>query len=385
MDKCRLCMLAGIFISCLACGCGVMNYSPPEPGLKEADFSLLPDTDRTKDRSRKPGGEPSLTGLRYWEPVMWDLPYTGCYVTVIKKEDSQNKYEMWQNTWGDKAENRTIVVKRGNSVGKLGEETKVIGGDLINDVLVPLKPGSLEAKQPWTLSPLRGYTRPYMSYHKDYGYVLMSCVCPDYKPGTVTLMPAILTSPDGVKWKYHGMINGEPQEEQQKRGSPIWSDGGSIFRMPDHSWRMYLNGFGPKLSMLSSDSLDGPWKFMRDESGKISELLPPLPGDAGLGCFPHVLRVKEDEWHLWYSDRWTPHSIWHFWSHDGIKWSLYGKQPEITRQAVNTRAIKCLRAYVENDSKDIIGLLSVWDRTESDSKHQWQLFMLRMPSGAPPE
>jgi hypothetical protein len=162
----------------------------------------------------------------------------------------------------------------------------------------------------------------------------------------------------------------------------LWSDGGSLFRLKDGRWRIYLNGYGPVLAALESDRLDGDWKFIRDGVA-IKELLPDFQKvvKAG-GCFPTVLRVAEDNWHMWISDKWEPWSIWHYWSPDGLTWTQYGQQPEITRAAFKGRVIKCLRAYVDPDSGEIMGLLSVWD-AGSQAESKWTLRISRMSAAKP--
>jgi len=363
--------------------------APPFPGLEPGQFdSAVSEQELKQFPPRDVPGDLPETGLRHWSPPLWRLPYRGCYVTVLRRPagNGAGLYEMWQNGWGPGISDRDIRVRRGMSIGKLGTQESVFDGSLIDDVPVPALPRSLEAKEPWELSPVRGYTRPSMIHDSENGYVLMACVCPDYQPGSVTLMPAILTSPTGQAgtWTYHGMITGEPQEEQAKRGSPVWSDGGSLFRLSDGTWRMYVNGFGQTLAVLHAKSLDGPWLFVRENNGAIRELI--LPNDGWgpeHGCFPHVLSISESEWHFWVSDRWPCQSVWHFWSRDGLTWEPYGRQPEITRSAVNGHGIKCLRTFASADGHRIVGLLSVWTEEPERGQKSWQLHLTTMPVGPP--
>ena len=320
-------------------------------------------------------GIPPVNGLRYWEAPFQKLPLQGCYVSVLTsvKADGQREIEVWQNTWGaGGATNRSMTVCRGPSMFRMKAEGPVFDGTLITDVPDPLHPTQV--------SDLRGLTRPFMLQDPEYGYVLLGCVCPDYQ---APLLPALLVSKTGQAgtFQYLGKLKGEPAIEAAKR--QIWSDGGSLFRLPDGRWRLYLNGYGPVLAALESDRLDGEWQFIR-EDGRLRELLPDFQKvvNAG-GCFPTVLRVAEDNWHLWISDQWEPTSIWHYWSPDGLAWTLYGQQPEITRAAFEGRVIKCLRAYVDPDSGEIAGLLSVWD-PGSTEENKWALHLSRMPAAKPP-
>jgi hypothetical protein len=298
-------------------------------------------------------GNPPESGIRYWSEFQ-PLPYAGAYVSVIIRNNVEPKrYELWQNTWGEKgAESRQIVVRKGADLKSLGEPEVVFDGTIIEDVPDP--------KNPETLAPGRGFTRPAVMYDPQQGYVMLVCVAPDYLPGSVPLLPAILVSKTGQKgdWKYLGTLKGDPQKEAEKR--KIWSDCGSIVRLDDWRWRIYLNGYGPVVSALESESLEGPWAFLRDDEGNIRELLTEFPRDKRRGgCFPTVLRVADNEWHLWITDKWPPQTIWHFFSDDGLSWRRYGDQPEITRAAFDGRGIKCLRAYYEPAEQRVFGLLSV--------------------------
>ncbi len=384
--------LAGLVLLPLAALRGGAEPVPPYPGLAPGRFEApVGEAEARAFPTRAVPGDLPADGLRYWSRPLWRLPYHGCYVTVLRRPgaDGAVAYEMWENGWGPTIEDRGIRVQRGPSLPALGPPATVFDGRLIDDVPVPAAPRSLAAKEPWQLAPLRGFTRPYVHHDPATGYVLMACVCPDYQPGSVSLLPAILTSPDGQpgSWIYHGLLKGEPQEEQARLGRPVWSDGGSLFPLPDGRWRLYLNGFGQTLAVLHADAPTGPWSFLRHADGDIRELIPRLDGQPypeGT-AFPHVLRVADDEWHLWLSDGWPCQSIWHYWSRDGLAWEAYGRQPEITRQAVNGHGIKCLRTFLAADGSRILGLLSVWtEEPETGGKH-WQLHLATLPVGPPPE
>ena len=319
-------------------------------------------------------GDLPVSGIRYWKAPFQKLPLQGCYVSVLTnvKADGHREYEMWQNTWGaGGATNRCLIVSRGPSLTQLADDGPVFNGTLITDVPDPQNPMQASAR--------RGLTRPFMIRDPEFGYVLLACVCPDYQ---APLLPAILVSKTGQAgtFQYLGKLKGEPAIEAANRS--IWSDGGSLFRLPNGRWRIYLNGYGPVLAALESATLDGEWKFIR-EGTSIRELLPDFQTAANAGgCFPTVLRVAEDNWQLWISDKWEPQSIWHYWSADGLSWQRFGQQPEITRAAFNGRVIKCLRAYLDPDSREIVGLLSVWD-DGSKTESQWTLFVSRMVAAKP--
>ena len=345
---------------CIACGCTSRNAWPP---VSEYELKQLPlKTDLP--------GDPPKNGLRYWEQPFRSIDVGGAYVTVIIRD---GQYELWHNTWGDSIDQRQIVVNRGPDIFHLGGEEPVFDSSIITDVPDPKTP-----EQP---SSERGFTRTFMYHNADTGYVLLTCVCPGYYPGSVPLLPAFVRSKTGRPgtWSYTGKLTGEPLDEAAKR--KIWSDGGTLLKLDDGRWRIYLNGFGQKVAAIESDTLDGPWRFLRNADGTIRDL---LPGENG-GPWVNVLRVRPDLWHLWLTDTWPPQAIWHFWSRDGLTWQLYGKQPEITRAAVGGHAIKCLRTYLDPDGQTIIGLLSVWVAGKKDGEGGWVLHASRMPVGPPPE
>jgi len=304
-------------------------------------------------------------GLRHWDEFK-RLDVRGAYVSAVQRKAPEGVlFELWQNTWdGDDATEHRIVARRGSSLETLGAETAICDSSIIDDVFSPQEPGKL--------APNRGITRLSVRYDEKEGYVAFCCVCYDYLPGTASLLPAILVSKTGApeSFRYLGKLKGEPAQEAAKR--KVWSDGGTLLRLPDGRWRIYLNGYGKALSALEADALDGEWRFLRDSAGGVKEILPPRP--PGVGCvFPEVLRSSSG-WHLWLTDKWPPQSIWHFKSGDGLSWEPYGKQPEITRAKFNGHGIKCLKAYEDLESKRISGLLSVWTEGPSqESEPGWTL------------
>jgi hypothetical protein len=332
------------------------------PEVSAAELAIFPQD------ANVPGDLPE-GGVRYWATPFTPIPCHGCYVTVVAKK---GEVEVWTNSWGDPgAAQRQLIVQRGATLATLGAPAPVCDGTLITDVPDPAAAG--------TPAPKRGYTRTALYYDAKVGYVMLCCVASDYLPGSVPLLPALLTSKTGAPgtWTYAGKLSGDPATEAAARR--IWSDGGSLVRLDTGKWRVYLNGFGPALAALESDTLAGPWRFLRDAKGEIRELLPAFKG----GCFPTILRVGPKEWHCWITDKWPPQSIWHFYSEDGLAWRPNGRQPEITRALVEGHGIKCLRPTLDPDGKHIIGLLSVWTR-QADGSREWQVHTSRMPVGPPP-
>jgi len=293
---------------------------------------------------------------------------------------SHGQYELWTVAWEgmnkevSHADLIQLSVARGPSPEQLGEAQAVQElRPLLNDVFDP--------KQPGRLATWRAMTRSYMIHDPEAGYVLFGCVAPEYLPGSVPLLPAIFVSAEGRPgtWRYLGILKPEPKEESERRDRPVWSDGGGIVHLANGRWRIYLNGYNRGIGAAEAEKLEGPWKFLRDAKGEILDLTPQRGG-----IFPGVLRVSEDEWHMWVSDTWPVKEIRHLWSKDGLAWELYGRQPEITQESIGGRPIKCLRAYVDADGKHIVGLLSIAGKWKGDDE-TWVCHRSRMPAGPPLE
>ncbi len=217
-------------------------------------------------------GDPPPSGLRYWRKPFTKLPYWikadgNSYVTILRPPAGD--LEFWANEWGEPGSaQRTIFVRRGPTLQLLGPQEICFDGTIIDDVPDMAKPDQL--------APGRGFTRTSMLLDPEVGYVLLTCVCPEYKPGSVPLLPALVvskTGAPGASWKYMGKLKGEPATEYARTLAEtrrhIWSDGGTLLRLKDGRWRIYLNGFGQKLAAIESDKLEGPWKFLREPDGKI--------------------------------------------------------------------------------------------------------------------
>ena len=360
---------------------------PPSPPVKltatEEELKRFPLRDDLP-------GDPPANGLRYWTKPFERIRANGAYVSVITRGDEM---ELWrgslvykgQPTQGRlaphyqkaKVDERVCIVSRGPDLNSLRKGEVRFDATLINDVHPP--------KEPEALSDDRGFTRTSMNWFPGIGYVFYCCVTHGYSPGAVPLLPAIMVSETGEPetWSYLGKMKGEVAEESSKR--VIWCDGGSIHLLDNGRWRAYLNGFGQVVAAVESKKLDGEWKFLRDRSGKIKELLPGFPkGPGGSGVWPHVLRVAEKEWHLWLTDTWPAQAIWHFSSTDGLKWKPYGRQPEITRLAIGGHGIKCMRTYLDPDGEEIVALLSVWGMI-GNRPLGWVLNTSRLPLGLQPK
>jgi hypothetical protein len=322
--------------------------------------------------------------IRYWAPFEQCGNVFGAYTSVTLRD---GQLEFWHAMLADDPlrpddQSRNVdvlAVRRGPSLAELGPAQIVLEmRDIIDDV--PRLDG-----QPG-LAPGRSFSRTYVTRDDEFGYVGLVCAHPEYK--SHYLHPALIVSPTGAPgtWRYLGKLKGEPADEVARRR--VWSDGGTILRLSDKRWRIYTNGYGEwnGLVALEADTLEGPWKFLRDAEGRVRMLTPNIPTAGGqcLGIFPNVLRVSDTDWHAWLSDRWIPDTIGHFHSVNGLDWKLYGRQPEIVR-AEDEDYIKCIRSFVSPDGAQIIGLLSVAMKDDGSSGHTpWVAHWSRMPVGPPP-
>ncbi len=323
-------------------------------------------------------------GKSHWiEPFRRVDAYDAYVSTIVRDGRIEYWHSLWQHEPGNTLRyplSNKLVVRYGKSMDALGPREVVADlKPMIRDVPVP--------NQPEKMSETRGVTRGFMAWYPDIGYVFLGCVVHQYAPGAVPLLPALWTSRTGRKdtWRYLGKMKGEIEEEAAKR--IIWSDGGSIFRLEDGRWRVYLDGFNGDLAIAEAPGLKGPWKFIHDAGGKIRALARVYsthPKVTGQGLtFPTVLRVARNEWHLWSSDNWPVRAVYHLYSTDGIHWKLYGKQPEINPAMTGGKPIKALRVFVEPGGQHIIGMLSVRDK-RPDGDEGWVIHTSRMRTGPPP-
>lgn len=315
-------------------------------------------------------------GFHHWQPAVRRLPLFACYQTVIVRP---GHLEYWNGlSTATEDDTDALAVWRGTDLAQLEEgPIRVLRTASIHDVMDPEDPEKL-----W---PKPEFQRMSVTAVDGLGHVALVCVTPFYQPGKVGLEPALALIPELKEdgGRYLGKLTGEPATIAKTKR--VWSDGGSIFCLADGTWRIYLNGYGPTLAILEADRLEGLWRFRRDEDGEIREFagvynqgIAPRKGS----CFPTVLRVSENEWHLWLSDRWPPKEIWHLWSRDGLSWELYGKQPELTRAAFGDREFKCIRCHYDPARDEIVGLVSVW--TDLMGEDDWyMLHEVRMPAGPP--
>jgi hypothetical protein len=311
-------------------------------------------------------------GLRYWAPFQ-KTPIQYDYVAGACR-DGQIVYFLCCEDFKRPAE-ETIMISFPPGGERDRNKIRVLfSSKLIDDVGDPADP-----QKPAACVQM---ARTAMYHDPQVGYVCMNSLFPgrmsDY--GKRSLVPAIFSSLTGEPgtWKYHGKLKGEPADyENELRGkNKRWIGEGCVVRVGENSWRAYLGGYGVSLAAAASESLDGPWQFIRDRNGKLKDLLGATW--KGGGCFPYVLKVSEKEFHLWLAENWPVGPVWHFSSADGLDFKPYGRQPEIHLAAVQAKSMKGIRAFLDADGKTIRGLIPFGFGSG------WLLYQSTLPVGLQP-
>lgn len=297
----------------------------------------------------------SAVTLRHWYPGFQKTSLASAYVSIIPQPEF---LQIWREVNASANSSwKRLIYQSAPDLEQRSEPQQVLDAAAIDDVFDPQQAG--------VLAEGRMFSRSSVSYHEGFGYTLLACVTSAYQPGQLPLIPALFFSATGKpdSWQYMGQLPGEPAAFAAEHY--VWSDCGSIFRMDDGSWRIYLNGYGVHLGLLTSQTINGPWQFLRSENQQIRELAAALTRQNSSHhgfAFPTVVRINANEWHAWFSEGWPGRHIWHLYSNDGIDWKLYGAQPEITRAAVAGKPFKNIRVYWDAEASVVVGLLAVWDQ-----------------------
>lgn len=315
--------------------------------------------------------ENTTTGFRYWAPFQ-KTPIKYDYVAGSSREDGIAYYLCCNHFKRPREETILITFPPGGERDR-NKIRVLFSSKLVDDVMDPADP----TKRASCIQ----MARTSMYHDKQVGFVCMNSLfagqARDYPKRT--LVPALFSSRTGEPgtWKYHGKLKGDPaayEKSMRKR----WIGDGSIVRVADGRWRVYLSGYGVPVALAESASLDGPWKFIKDRSGKPLNVLPALPGGGRKGCFPYVLKVSDKEYHLWISEKWPTGPVSHFSSADGLTFKPYGRQPELSVAAVGAKSMKGIRAFLGSDGKTIHGLVPF------STGSGWLLYQSKMPVGLQP-
>ena len=315
------------------------------------------------------------------EAKHWDSPFrpgtstiVGSYTTVIRL--GPEKFVAFNNTMAPGPEDG-LLMWEGKSPTKFKLVGVVLEHQKINDLLD--KKGAAHPK--------RRFTRPFMDWHPEKGFVGIIHVCRGYPPPDARVYPALISSPTGKPgdWTYHGRLKGEIWDEFGDKGKARWGNGGGFFYQPDapekpdgknplnNQYVFFSDQYAGPGSLAILYSSDGKrWQFYRrdgDPGAPIVNLIKVVAGKPMI--FPCVTRMGQQGWTLFLSEKWPPIAIWRLWSPDGLSWKLFGDQPEIVKP--KDLMIKNVTAWYDPLKATLHGYLSVWSK-QPDGTHNYDKY-----------
>lgn len=164
--------------------------------------------------------------------------------------------------------------------------------------------------------------------------VVYGAIGPRYRGGASELYPALFVKAPGGEWRHRGPPTGEPAEflaAARAAGATVRCEGGGLIQLPDGRLRIYLHGMlnadqvsehiqGGRipvntLLIAEADSLEGPWKYVRDDKGIPVDV---LAGSSIVWLFPHVQPFKSGVYMLTGGDNWPPAAVYAAYSRDGV-------------------------------------------------------------------
>ena len=281
------------------------------------------------------------------------------------------KHVLWLASRDPKKPGRAIVLHQALTATGRGPATVAFTSDLLTDFPDWQRPGEVATQLNFSRLALYRYPKQ--------GYVAIVSVFAGerYQPGKHPLLPVVFSSPDGSagSWRCHGRLNGDPLVVEQQRR--VWSDNGGVVPLADGRWRVYLNGYGATIAAAESDSLDGPWTFVRQSDGtlkNIGDAYKPVGADPGGAIFPFVTQVSAKEYHMWLSQGWPVRGVHHLVSTDGLNFRPHGPQPFLTREQVGT-SMKGVRAFLSADGTKLRAWIPLW------KQQRWQIHAADLPTG----
>jgi len=319
-------------------------------------------------------GEPRPILARYWDQPFMPGGSTliGSYTSIIRH--SPGDFVAFNNSI-DGSLDGGLVMWTGKDNHTFDEVGVVFRHELIDDVFGP--DGELYAK--------RRLTRPFIDWHPDAGYVGIVHVCADYGPIDGRVYPAMVTSQTGKAgtWTYHGKLKGEIWDEfGDESGKPRWADGGGFYYQHDkpatldraqplnNRYLFFSNQYAGEGSIALLYSNDGKqWYFHRNDAGKIVNLIPMFAGRIMI--FPHIIRLGDQGWAMFLSEKWPPIAIYRLASRDGLNWEPFGEQPEIVKP--DDLMIKNVNGWYDDETGLLHGYLSVWAK-QADGEFNYSKF-----------
>jgi hypothetical protein len=221
-----------------------------------------------------------------------------------------------------------IVLYTGNSTTNVTQSALVAPNSMINDVFGP---------DGVKLAPQRMFTRvSVVRSERDGTFYAIAHVADTYPPGPSGVYPALLTSPNGTSWTYHGKIKGEPWDLYGPGSGRAWANS-MAFIVNDEAagaldtanplanrFVLYSDGYGDLSSLSLLYSADGTtWYFARTATGAIRDLRPTeLMGEQPI--FASAVKTPHG-YHMITSKDWPVTAQRHLFSCDGLSWALLGK------------------------------------------------------------
>ena len=292
----------------------------------------------------------------------------GSYSSVVVRA---KRIEVWNNEQY-KTLNGGLTVFTGKNWTRFDKGKVVAPNKIINDL--------------WDSNgrphPARMFTRPMVAYSKkDKMYYSISHVSKGYPPEKGRVYPAFLSSKTGKKgsWRYHGMLKGEIWDKFGPGKKNVWSSGlgfvlnDELSNKCDHKnpvnnrFLFYTDDYskGGALNLLYS--ADGEkWFFARNKKNrKILDMRPAQIKNLNVN-FPAVVKAGNG-FHCYLTESWPPNGIWHLFSKDGLKWTLWNNlvKPEIPRE----QRFKNMSLYYDSTNKTVHGLLTVLEGSKYNKYH----------------
>lgn len=272
-------------------------------------------------------------------PTTWSLAegVYGSYMSVVKVGDTYfefttttRKYSPTAKCPGDACPG--LGRYSGPALDKMTKYTLVAPNTIINDIV---------NDDGVTLSPTRMFTRGVVRKEGVTGkYWAFMYVSDGYPAKHGRVYPAMLSSPDGIRWTYLGQIKGEPWTKYPGI-SATWGSGMAFHvrhgvvpldhaRPTKNKFYALVDAMGPGLQLIYS--ADGTtWYFAKKPDGTTSlgDIRPPELIAANLGAtFASTLRLgnesSPERYLMAVTDKWPPGNIFVEYSCDFIHWVVLG-------------------------------------------------------------
>ena len=224
---------------------------------------------------------------------------------------------------------------------------------------------------------------------QDGTLLVLGSIGPRYSGGHSELFPVLFLKKPNQNWEYLGPPSGEPKQfldAAAARGATVRCEGAGIVQLPDGTLRFYAHGMldpeavpdhlrqgriAPNtLLVAEAERPEGPWTFLRDETGAVLNLFAntPIPW-----VFPHVQTLDDQTIMLTGADAWPPQAVYAAYSRDGLHFRFPADATENDDGTVNLDAATTPRPLrnatdISPDARFCKGLRGIW-MPESQTFH----------------